>query len=308
MSWHDYHPVWHVLLPKRSNNHHARLWHPVGLLWLIALAAVMPVWVHFITVQRPDVLGYASQIRVEEIVNLTNQQRAANGLPPLVLNDALNHSAAAKADDMLRQDYWSHVSPGGTQPWFFFSQAGYNYRHAGENLARDFPDASSAMTAWMASPTHRDNILSSKYVDVGIAVVDGDLDGKDTTLIVTHFGSQPTSDVAQIPDATSETRDEATLTVLDEVVLGEQEVDGLTHQVESGEVVLVEPVPVFTPLDITKSWSIAIAGLVIGVLLLDMYIVSRKQVARMSGRPLAHMLILGTFIIAIILTRPGLIL
>lgn len=308
MSWHDYHPVWHVLMPKRSNNHKARIWHPAGLLWMIAIAAVMPMWLHYMSIQQPDVLGYASQISIEEVVNLTNQQRAQNGLPPLVLNEKLSVSARAKGENMIAENYWSHVSPSGTQPWYFFSQSGYNYRHAGENLARDFPTASAAMTAWMASPTHRDNILSPRYEDVGIAVMDGQLDGRETTLIVSHFGSQPSPVVAQLPEAASDSQT-VSARVVNETpteVLGQQ--GAVEHYVANVDVEALSEVPVYSPLDLTKSWSLAIAILVALVLMVDIYVVSHNQVARMSGRPVAHLMILATFILAILLTQPGLIL
>jgi len=130
----------------------------------------------------------ALAISPETLINLTNQQRQAAGLQPLNESPALDASATAKAQDMLARDYWAHFAPDGTTPWSFMSQAGYQYRHAGENLAMDFSTDDDVMTGWMNSPTHRANVLGD-YRDVGIAVVQGTLLGEQTTLVVAHYGT-----------------------------------------------------------------------------------------------------------------------
>jgi len=73
--------------------------------------------------------------------------------------------------------------------------AGYNYDSAGENLAKDFTTDSSTVAAWMASPSHRANILNANYQDVGFAVMDSMLNGHPTTLIVALYGSPETTAV-----------------------------------------------------------------------------------------------------------------
>jgi uncharacterized protein YkwD len=91
---------------------------------------------------------------------------------------------------MMSENYWSHNSPSGKSPWVWFNQAGYNYVYAGENLAKDFGSTSRMMEAWMASPTHKENIVSPKYEEIGIAVVPGNIGGQDTVLVVQLFGAQ----------------------------------------------------------------------------------------------------------------------
>jgi hypothetical protein len=66
----------------------------------------------------------------------------------------------------------------------------YNYTYAGENLAMNFSEAEDALSAWLASPTHRDNILSQNYEDIGVAVVVGEINGTETTLVVQLFGQR----------------------------------------------------------------------------------------------------------------------
>jgi hypothetical protein len=94
-----------------------------------------------------------------------------------------------KAQDMADKQYFAHTSPEGLNPWHWFEQAGYEYEYAGENLAVDFTDSSDVARAWMNSPTHRENLLKKEYVDVGFAVVSGELNGKKTTLVVALYGA-----------------------------------------------------------------------------------------------------------------------
>src|SRR3989339_1278732 len=192
----------HLFLPRASNNHKAKILHPSGLLVLASFFILFQAVLNFIPKLGPSILGYASQISPDEIIRLTNEKRAQAGLPSLTLNGTLSVAAQSKGNDMIIKDYWAHIAPDGTQPWSFFTSAGYRYRYAGENLARDFSSASSAVDAWMNSPTHRDNILNPKYKEVGIGVTEGDLAGVDTTIVVQFFGAtyvdQTPQKVAQV--------------------------------------------------------------------------------------------------------------
>src|SRR3989344_3041263 len=179
----------HLFLPRESNNWRARLLHPSLILVLIIYVAWSQQLISGVSNRFPQILGFASQIPPEQIISLTNAERQSRGLASLKLNYDLSQAAQAKAGDMFARDYWAHVSPTGTQPWVFITDAGYSYRYAAENLARDFSDPNSIVTAWIASPSHRENLFSSKYQDIGVAVVDGKLGGQETTLVVQMFGT-----------------------------------------------------------------------------------------------------------------------
>ncbi len=156
-----------------------RIIHPKTLLLsLLAFALVAFIWPTRAFALSPDAL-----------LGLTNQQRVTAGLQPLHANTELAASATAKAQDMITRDYWAHFAPDGTSPWYFISQSGYKYTRAGENLAMDFGTDQAVMDGWMNSPTHRANILNPYYVDVGFAVVEGQLQGHDTLLVVAHYGA-----------------------------------------------------------------------------------------------------------------------
>lgn len=135
------------------------------------------------------VLAYATNVSISGLLSATNSYRAQNGLAPLSLNGRLNNSSQAKAQHMIDNNYWAHVAPDGTQPWYFFNQAGYSYSAAGENLAYGFDSSQAAVDAWMGSPSHRANMLGS-YVDVGFGIANGDnYQGNQNTVIVAHYGT-----------------------------------------------------------------------------------------------------------------------
>jgi uncharacterized protein YkwD len=124
----------------------------------------------------------------ERTIELVNQERNKIGLKQLRVNELLNNSAKAKAEDMLNRNYWSHKTPEGIEPWSFIKKAGYKYQYSGENLARDFQIPEGVVTGWMKSKEHKDNILNPEYTETGVYVNKGRLEGWSTILVVQHFG------------------------------------------------------------------------------------------------------------------------
>lgn len=153
----------------------------------------MQVVYGFVSSGRLEVLGRVSSISASDVIADTNTQREKFSLPDLRMNDKLSSAAFAKAKDMFANNYWAHTSPTGVTPWKWLGDAGYNYDVAGENLAKNYPTAQETVDAWMASPTHRANILNTKYQDIGLAVVEGMLNGRDTTLVVAYYGEPATA-------------------------------------------------------------------------------------------------------------------
>ncbi len=124
-----------------------------------------------------------------EIIALTNGERAQNSVGQLTENSLLDAAAQAKANDMAAKGYFSHVGPDGKQPWAWIAGAGYQYQDAGENLAVRFVDSSDVVNAWMASPTHRANIVKPVYTDIGVGVAQGTYQGQPATFVVQYFGT-----------------------------------------------------------------------------------------------------------------------
>lgn len=300
----------HFLWPHHSNNQRAKILHHYSLFILTGALLVFQSLISLAQYTLPQVLGYASQIPVDSILTLTNQKRAAAGVGPLTLNDKLSDAARRKAADMFAKNYWAHNSPDGTKPWAFILAAGYNYIHAGENLARDFNNAPAVVDAWMNSPTHRENLLNPRYQNIGLAVVDGNLTGVETTLVVQMFGT-PQSQAPKVTDTGSSVVRPALAAVANPTptpaVLQQETTKPEEKQVEIPSPSVSPIIPLFNTFNLSKTITLAFALLILVVLCIDWLVAWQKNLIRLSGKNWAHLTYIGIIIILALLLKPGLI-
>jgi len=141
-----------------------------------------------VPVALPSSSLYSSAINAKNIVELTNQTRKNLGLEPLSVSDKLAIAATNKAKDMVTKSYFAHTSPDGKTPWVWIKDVGYQYSYAGENLAVHFYEAEDVDAGWMASPTHRANIVNANYTEIGVGTASGIFDGVNSTFVVQMFG------------------------------------------------------------------------------------------------------------------------
>ena len=306
--------LFNFFLPHHNNNHKAHAIKSYSLIGLSLLFVLLQGVMNFVLINKPDVLGYSANISPERIIELTNNERSKLGLGTLKENGLLSEAARQKAGDMYAFNYWAHNSPSGRTPWTFFSDVGYKYQYAGENLARDFKDSDSVIVAWMNSPSHRENIVNGKYQEIGIAVVDGKLQGTETTLVVQLFGTTYGS-ISQGKPVERQI----------ETFVPDKQTAPLEEPV--GEVPLIQPAlqPVFStrevlskstgkelpftnPLDMTKAMTIFIVGILIGVFGADLIMVSHQNTSRFSSRSFAQMLFLFFILGATLLVKQGAVL
>lgn len=303
----------HYFFPRHSNNHKAKILHASSLYLLILSLLVYQLVLTALPFTGVKILGYASSIPPDAVIELTNQKRNDAGVGSLTYNAHLAQAAKAKGEHMLTNNYWAHVAPDGTQPWKFFTDVGYVYKYAGENLARDFSDPASTVDAWMASPSHRDNLLSSKYSDIGVAVVEGDLDGVETTLVVQLFGSPYVDTSPSLPIASANVAETPAPTPSPEspkpspIAVAGQEETQITPPVSSG-VVDVRPKVLVSPFSSTKGMSLVTVSLLLLVLVVDGVVIANKKISRIGGRTFAHLAFLGMVLAIILIAQAGQIL
>lgn len=124
-----------------------------------------------------------------KIIEETNKQRVANGLPVLTENSLLYQAAAAKSNDMFKNQYFEHTSPSGIDPGTLVLGHGYEYIITGENLILgNFESETEMVDDWMNSPGHRANILNISYTEIGVAVIKGTYEGQTVWIGVQEFG------------------------------------------------------------------------------------------------------------------------
>ncbi|TLS37660.1 SafA/ExsA family spore coat assembly protein [Pseudalkalibacillus caeni] len=109
----------------------------------------------------------------QQVMDLTNQQRAKYGLSPLKWDWQLARVARYKSADMRDKGYFSHQSPTYGSPFQMMKNFNINYRSAGENIAAGQRTPQEVVNAWMNSKGHRENILKSGYTHIGVGYVKG---------------------------------------------------------------------------------------------------------------------------------------
>ena len=290
----------HFFVPHSSNNHKARVLHPSILSVFIAFFLVYQFGINFFTLVSPRILGFASNITTDQLIEFTNQKRMENGVGALGLNDALNEAALRKAGDMFAFNYWSHTSPSGRDPWDFFKETGYAYIYAGENLARDFMNSSAVIEAWMESPTHRDNLLSGNYKEMGLAVVNGTLNGVETTLVVQLFGTPLPAKEVRTPPIIGQA---AATESIEEIIIEEDQI----KEAALGEALKTEG-DMVSPFSLTKVFAVALLTMILLALVVDVVLTGRRKIVRLSGKNLAHLIFIFILLLAAILTTQGAVL
>jgi uncharacterized protein YkwD len=107
------------------------------------------------------------------IVQIVNDNRAANGLPPVSEDAALDNAAIAQSQDQARRQLMTHAGSNGSSAGARITANGFRWSTWGENVAAGQPTADSVMTAWMNSAGHRANILNGSFASIGIGAVRG---------------------------------------------------------------------------------------------------------------------------------------
>ena len=128
-----------------------------------------------------------------------NAMRKSHGLAPLRLSVRLSAAAAQHSNEMARVGYFAHESANGgpfdKRLARFYPMGARHYWSVGENLVWSAPDlsAAEALKLWMNSPPHRENLLTSRWREIGISAVHadsapGEYGGGPATIITTDFG------------------------------------------------------------------------------------------------------------------------
>lgn len=289
----------HFFIPKEENNYRAKALHTDFLTYYLLMA----LFFTFVVKQTnlSNVLGFATDISVPKLYQLTNDQRIKNGLSSLTYNDKLANAAAKKAQDMFNRNYWSHYGPNGTTPWDFILGANYQYEYAGENLAKNFLFSQGVVDAWMNSPTHRENILRNNYSEVGLAVVNGVLNGEQTTLVVQMFGKPLGSTVTQnANNPPTQTQSQPAIQPVITQVPIPQTVPAVLAK-ESNR-------PSLSLASLSLNTNLIFLGFLMLALLLDFYFASKMNIIRIGGKNMAHLIFVGFIIIGLVFLTRGAIL
>lgn len=134
---------------------------------------------------------------VDATICLINRARAQHGLASLRSAGDLERAAAAHSRDMVRRDFFSHESPGGSTPQQRIDRTGYlNGAHSwaiGETIAwgtGGYATPASIVRGWLHSPGHRAILLDGRYRDLGIGIALGAPTGNGGATFTGDFGAR----------------------------------------------------------------------------------------------------------------------
>ena len=111
------------------------------------------------------------------IYNFINEYRKQKGLQSLQVSKELQEVAEIKARDLLVAEEFSHTSKVYGSTFDIMKENKIEYDCAGENLAGNI-SSKKAVEAWIHSPSHKDNIVDTRYNYTGICVVNSPIYGK----------------------------------------------------------------------------------------------------------------------------------
>ncbi len=116
----------------------------------------------------PGGRGHCPPTRGQQMVDLINDLRAREGLPPLRVDRRLVAAAQEHAEDMAAHGFVGHDGSDGSLPAFRVDRTRYPWILILENTAGGHATASATFAAWQASETHRRNHLDPDVRHVGI--------------------------------------------------------------------------------------------------------------------------------------------
>lgn len=180
-------------LPSKHNAYRPGILRRSSLLLFLGLIIGAEGLLAANLISRQSGENFLAAVLPGEVIALTNGERAQNKVGSLHENAQLDAAAQAKARDMASRGYFAHTSPDGKAPWEWITAAGYDYQYAGENLAVRFVDSKDVVNAWMASPSHRSNIVKPVYTDIGVGIATGTYQGAPATFVVQYFGKPEAS-------------------------------------------------------------------------------------------------------------------
>ncbi len=140
-------------------------------------------------VTLPRTEAFEATLTSDNLIKIVNQDRLRQGLQPLKTNPKLNDAALAKARHILENGYFAHTSPSGIKPWDFIKRQGIKYQFAGENLALNYTSAYDLENDFLKSPSHRENLLSPLFSEIGVGIVQGLYRGQKAIITVELFTS-----------------------------------------------------------------------------------------------------------------------
>ena len=166
------------------------------------------------------------------------------------------------------------------------------------------------MSAWMASPTHKDNIVNPKYTEIGLAVVPGTIQGQETVLVVQLFGASQGGAVPQVasaaiapaPVAIAQVQTTSVPSPTQPLLIESESSREMSPDAkQSGR-------PRYNQFNLTRALNLGTAALFILALVLDLLMAESRVLTRRVGNNWAHIIFINFILLATTIVNAGKIL
>ena len=284
-------------IPHVGNDHRPHFLRKKNIQNVVAVVLFLEIFTFLIpTLSRINMEGGMAAVLPAVLADLTNEERQSQNLETLTVSPILNKAAEMKAQDMATYGYFAHTSPEGKTPWYWLEQVGYKYQYAGENLAINFSDSKDVTSAWMASPTHKANIVKGNYTEIGTGVATGMYEGRETVFVAQVYANP----LAKTEGQTKAVKTEAVKTdIVPEIVKTEN-----TPNVLGVEIVTNTKNPTFwqkafaSPRNTTNTIMFIIFGIVAIALILNISIKLKLHHPDLITNGLIVLAIIGAIFVA----------
>lgn len=216
-------PVKQKHQPRKHSRNFLKVYAPYLPLFLVLGFGLFVSFGSNFKQPNSHVLSFASDINKSSLIKETNDERSSADLQPLTQNSSLTKAAQAKADDMVKRDYWAHETPDGKEPWAFIDKTGYIYYKSAENLAYGFNTSSATVAGWMNSPQHRANILDPALADVGFGIANSSNfqnQGPETIVVAMYGQPAPNEAALSVKPASDTSGSEAKISYIQAITDG----------------------------------------------------------------------------------------
>ncbi len=275
--------LYQFFIPHEGNNYRAKALHIDFLTYYFLFALFLTFGFKIIYARSGDVLGFATDITVDKLYQLTNNLRQQYQLSTLSYNEQLASAAQKKASAMFVNNYWSHYGPDGATPWDFILSSGYRYEYAGENLAKNFLFSQDVIDAWMNSTSHRDNVLRKEYTEVGFGVANGLLNGEETTIVVQMFGKPLAVPLVKEPE------------IRPNIVKAEAPITAKKPVIQQQPAILAQKtLPQNNGVGkLSFNSTLIFLTFLLLALIMDFYFATKLSIMRITGKNVAHVIFIG---------------
>lgn len=117
----------------------------------------------------PPLVAQQTKATGGSAVSTVNSIRAAAGANAIRRSSVLDRVAKSHANDMARNNFFSHRGSNGSSVARRTKAAGYTWCTVSENLGKGYKTRSSAIASWRKSGGHYRNMVNPKSSEFGLA-------------------------------------------------------------------------------------------------------------------------------------------